>query len=612
MEVPMFAATPQKVLVERAITTVLVSPSSRLDYVGTEVNASGPMAGANTSSLQTSRSALKVSVLAGAADGILPAHGTKIPVSKGDTDYRRVLTQMAVEVPEIPDPEAFHKAREDYLQAFRNSLQVPGKLDTLKPCTLFEAINGTAEYPGLPMQTAVGPGLSAGKGRSNSKAFFFDMVCPVRGCSDVECVLPHYPEDGSYLDENRVNWWPKPELLDMYYDMIARLDRGERDLARFVGRLKMNEAIPLEKNKCRVFYVGTTALNLLVRQYFTPIYKVSDPFLGECFVGMNAQSREWEQMEEWLEEYHKLERLAGDFRGYDTSQHETVTHEAWNVPVTIAREIEWDGAILFRMEGIAANMARPIYVMLGEVYRASGTLPSGVACTTNVNSSVSSMLWRYTFYVHNPEEVPVVQVVETVRGELPLTTFQRNVRTGTYGDDSLGAKKEGSTALIDNQRMAEACGSIGLEFTSIDKSSDVVPFYHRDQASFLKRRGVYVEQVGFRVGAIELESISKSLQWASNQDYTAYRNTAESALRLYMPHAATIEGGRERYELLRTRLAERLRLYLNTSSEVASTEDEILGTLPSLEVLLMDLAGEVGEAPAPFSMDPEVEAVFSW
>jgi len=436
--------------------------------------------------------------------------------------------------------------------------------------TLFEAING---YPGIkhyPMDTSVGFGL---KGR---KIDYFETTCAPGGCGDSDCCKYH-PLPSEYVVPGReVNYYPTPQLLAQIASLEEALLAGEVDLAIFRAALK-DEPVKVGKEKIRVFFVGMLAFNLVVRRYVTPLFAAlqTDMSCSECAVGIDVASLQWDTLMTRLDSYNGRSRIAGDYSNYDNSIPECLISAAYSVVHEVARSADWDGRALEIIDALRVNMMNPIYIVLGTVYRASGTNPSGVAITTYVNSLVNCLVHRYAFFEKNPGTTE---------------QFSKHVALATYGDDVLGAVRVGSqVSPIDNHDVCRVAGVFGMVYGAIDKNSDLPRLYAREQVSFLKCENVFAPDLRRQIGVLDKASIAKSLYFERNKGLEARRSTCESALRLYSRHVFARRAQLGSYERLRAELAETL--YPDVDLSVAER------ALPSYDTLLEEAKEVVRHTP---------------
>lgn len=419
-------------------------------------------------------------------------------------------------------------AAADYLASLR--LLLGGRLPT-RPFSLFEACNLTELMPALPMSTA------AGFGHKGAKSRYVVRACNL-SCVEPGCPCAH-PSPSDYLVPMRENYFPDASIVSEVVELERRLLAGEVDLAVFRAALK-DEPIAIGKDKIRAFYVGMFALNLLVRRYLMPFLSMLQVVRGyECSVGISVHSMDWEHLQEDLESYDKHKRLAGDYTSFDLSTHEVLLDEFYACLVALAADAGWSDRDIKLVKALGSNLARPVYIMLGQVFSVRGSNPSGVAVTTHTNSGVNSLLHRYAFYARNPS---LVGGAVTRGGG---THFTDTVCLRTYGDDVIGAVRGGASCIpICNGDVQRAAALFGMAYGPISKGSSYFPdYYDADEVEFLKCTSVFVPELGHRVGRLALSSIRKSVAFERGTVGLSQRvSTLSSALRMYFP-AAACEGG---------------------------------------------------------------------
>jgi len=563
---PLFGMTPDMRLSPNRVHPDLPMEVPGVVMLGALTNAHG----VNTSSRNTFRSRMKESPfcnLPAVVDQLGPVAHKPPPNPTSTQHFARTVGRM--ERAFVAETTAEHSAVED----LRGQLMglVEQRCEGVAPMSLFEAINGRGDISPYPMDTSPGFGF---KGK---KLNFFEQTCVPGGCGDGACALYH-PTDSDHLVPGRqLNYYPGPELLTQIEDLRARLFAGEVDLAVFRAALK-DESVEMSKEKIRVFFVGMMSLNILIRQLYAPLLSVmkKDRLASECAIGMDVLSADWEQLMEHLDGFNATERLAGDYSNYDNSIHSRLIGHVYSITASLGGVAGWDATSLRLMAGIGRNMTNPVYIILGMVFRADGTNPSGVAITTWVNSLVNSLVHRIAYYDKNPK----VPVVADVGGLFP---FQRSVRLSTYGDDVLGAVRDVPGIVpITNHDVQIAAERLGMIFGPIDKGSAYFPpSYAVGEVSFLKCVDTFVPKLKRRVGMIAQASVRKCLTFERNADFEARRNTAESALRLFYVRALH-EKREDGFDALRSQLLETL---------LPRVEDSIAreGLLPDLDTITSGL-----------------------
>lgn len=356
-----------------------------------------------------------------------------------------------------------------------------------------------------------------------------------------------YPLSGPkshYLTEpdrdNYPNVQAPLELDAIFWDEVERMEQiyvsGERAYAVFKACLK-DEPTPLSKKKVRVFQAAPCALQLLIRKYFLPIARLIStfPLDSECAVGINAHGREWDEMARHMKQFGDDRILAGDYSKYDLRLPAQLMFAAFGILIRIARACGYSQRDELIMRGIATDVCYPLMAYNGDLIQHYGSNPSGHNMTVYINSICNSLLIRCAFHHVNQGQ----------------TSFRTVCAIQTYGDDVKGSVSQ----TIDNFNhitVAEYLAAFDIVFTMPDKTSDVIPFMLDSDADFLKRKNVYNPDLEIYTGALDEDSIFKSLHSVLASPHVTVEQqcmqNVDGALREWFFH------GRKIYELRRSQM----------------------------------------------------------
>jgi hypothetical protein len=175
----------------------------------------------------------------------------------------------------------------------------------------------------------------------------------------------------------------------------------------------------------------------------------------------------------------------------------------------------------------------------GDLIQHIGSNPSGQNLTVYINSIVNSLLFRCAFY--------------NLKGLQTKRHFRDICKLMTYGDDVKGSVKKGHDDF-NHLYVAKFFAEHDMKFTMPDKESTPTPFMKDCDADFLKRKNVFCPETGFIMGALDEDSIFKSLHSnlkskANTREKLAADNI-DGALREWFNH------GRETYEFRRAQMQE--------------------------------------------------------
>jgi hypothetical protein len=295
----------------------------------------------------------------------------------------------------------------------------------------------------------------------------------------------------------------RQEVLDRVEDMKERIRRGERAYAIFQGCLK-DEIKATSSDKVRAFEASDFAFQLLVRKYFLTFIRIIClfPLESETSVGVNAHGPEWDELSRYLNRYGEERVIAGDYSKYDLRMPAQTIMAVFKIYIDIAKECgTFSSDDLCIMRGIATEIAYHISAFNGDMLAFCGVMPSGNSLTVQVNCDNNKLNLRmayanaalkqgYTF-----KSMPKFKVVATI---------------GTYGDDFRGSVKQGYE-WYNMHEIVDFLGKNDIVMTMPDKKSKVVAFLHDSETDYLKRKNVYNPDTGLYHGALDEDSIWKSL-----------------------------------------------------------------------------------------------------
>lgn len=412
------------------------------------------------------------------------------------------------------------KACEDYLRPFKSLLEQYHALRTatrpLQKMEVICGIDGKKFVDKMPPRTSIGYPLSGAK-----LAFL------------------------TYLDPSLFEGYQCPaELDDMFWIEFEKAKdayaKGERYYAAFKACLK-DEPTKLSKDKVRVFQAAPIVLQMMTRKYFLPIARILSlfPALSECAVGVNCMGPDWDELGEHMRTFGKDRILAGDYSKYDLRMPAQVMFAAFRIMIEIARECDYTEEDITIMEGIATDICYPVMAYNGDLIQHIGSNPSGQNLTVYINSVVNSLLFRCAFYDQ--------------QGIDSNLDFRSICKLMTYGDDVKGSVKKG----FDNFNhiyCADFFAKHDMKFTMPDKESTPTKFMSDADADFLKRKNVFCPELNTTMGALDEDSIFKSLhsnlKSKANTKEKLAADNIDGALREWFNH------GRDKYESRRTQMQE--------------------------------------------------------
>jgi hypothetical protein len=259
------------------------------------------------------------------------------------------------------------------------------------------------------------------------------------------------------------------------------------------------------------------------------------PLHSECAVGINAQGPEWETFTQYITKFGKDRIFAGDYSKYDLRMPAQLVLSAFRVLIDIARECGYSENDVRIMEGIASEIAYPLMAYNGDLIQLFGSNPSGQNMTVFINGLVNSLLIRcYLAW----------------KGVIPKVHARDAIAFLTYGDDVKGSVHPNFNISI--KEYSVFLERYDMVFTMPDKDSELVDLMKDEDADFLKRKNVFVPELNMHLGALDENSIFKSLHTVLRSPAVSLREQCmmniDGALREWFAH------GRDVYELRRSQM----------------------------------------------------------
>jgi hypothetical protein len=360
-------------------------------------------------------------------------------------------------------------AVQDYLSAFRNLPKY--LLKDLKPLSWDEVLNGIS---GLRHIDAINWNSSMGINFSGGKKNW----------------ITTYISD---LGEERKQFLK--EVWDQVDIQLVKLKAGMRVPWLFMGCPK-DEPTLVTKDKVRLYMVGEICCTLIIRKYYTPVFRVLQmcTSASECAVGINCLSPDWEELMQHLERFQRA--FDGDHSKYDLRKSPDISGASYRIMIEIASLGSYTAEDLVVMQFIPACVLRPLVSYNGYVYALDGSTPSGIPATVNVNSLDNSLMNRCAFYSIYPNS--------------KVGDFRTYVSHANYGDDFINTVSfwRRNFNFITLQKYL---ATYGLKITPGIKDAAAKPFVPLKDLVFLQRYSAVVHGLPFRVGKLHEASIWKSL-----------------------------------------------------------------------------------------------------
>jgi hypothetical protein len=302
--------------------------------------------------------------------------------------------------------------------------------------------------------------------------------------------------EDDYLPEEAFDREIIPEMIERIRDKIAILKTGRR-MECLTKACKKDEI--LTKEKCRIFYSNSFELVFVLRMYFLPLTRIIqlNPLDFECAVGINCHSNEWEQFHGYATKFGTNRIVGGDYSKYDQKLPSQLILAAFRILIDMAYVLGYSEEDLCIMKAVVSDVVFAYIQFDGElVSLTEGGHISGNSLTVIINSLVGSLNARCCFYANRPPG--------------RFEKFRDCVAFMTYGDDNIGSVSS-TCDWFDTKQFGEFLSQYGQEYTMPDKSVELTNFLPLSQFEFLKRKSVYIPEIGCTIGALNETSISKSL-----------------------------------------------------------------------------------------------------
>lgn len=327
----------------------------------------------------------------------------------------------------------------------------------------------------------------------------------------------------------------RQEVLDLAEDMCDRFRRGERAYAIFKACVK-DEPTSLSKDKVRVFQAADWAFQLLVRKYFLPLARLMSlfPIQTGCAVGINAHGPEWDEYAKYMKKFGDDRILAGDYSKFDLRMPAQMLMATYCVFINVCSICgTYSEDDLLIMRGIATEIAYAIVAYNGDLVIFNGHHPSGNNMTVYGNCGDNNLNFRCGF-AHNG-----LKNGYTLK---TLPRFRSVCALATYGDDAKGSVKKGFD-WFNHITFAEYMAENDIIFTMPDKESTPTKYMKDSDADFLKRKNVFNSETGLIHGALDEDSIFKSLHTVLKSNIGPKKHAAgniETALREWFHHGREV------------------------------------------------------------------------
>jgi hypothetical protein len=331
----------------------------------------------------------------------------------------------------------------------------------------------------------------------NTKRFVRKEVDPITGDATFHYEIQFDPEKADVIAETEHN--------------LTLFHKAERANITFRTHCK-DAAISFEKAAAgKIRIVAGAPVDMVVTSRMLTLTLINAmtyfPAEFESAVGVNAAGKDWEYIADVLSSKSGGQRCGdGDYSAYDQKIRPEFSKAAFEILKYLLAQSGFPPDLLKIFDGFATECIYPIYDIDGLIVKLFGTGPSGHPLTVIINGLVNSLYMRYAYYSMHAADLPSGQIMTL--GLIPL--FHEMVALMTYGDDN-GFDTSPEETMFNMISVAEELAKIGVKYTGADKKVSTKPFKTLDEMSFLKRSFLVHPELKVRVGALDLDSINRSL-----------------------------------------------------------------------------------------------------
>lgn len=272
----------------------------------------------------------------------------------------------------------------------------------------------------------------------------------------------------------------------------------------FCDTLK-DERKPIHKaHKTRLFSAGPVDYLIVCKQYFNGAVALLQMARNSdhVSVGVNPYAYDWGQIVNVLHQ-KSTNIVAGDFEGFDASQHRVLLEQAGEVFVEISARFL--GATLEQqriMRVLLVSLLDSVHVTSDEVYQWTHSLPSGHYLTAPINSVFVNLAFGCVWMENK-------QSFTYMTGR----KFWEKCGIVAYGDDHLVSIPDDEIQTFNQLTMPLLFRKYGLSYTLEDKDAvATLPFRRIEEVLYLKRSFLR-DETGFWLSPLSLDVILETPMW---------------------------------------------------------------------------------------------------
>nr|QJI52022.1 MAG: hypothetical protein 1 [Dicistroviridae sp.] len=299
-----------------------------------------------------------------------------------------------------------------------------------------------------------------------------------------------------------------PQAIELKKRVEYIIDQARQGIVLdhyFMDTLK-DERKPIHKaHKTRLFAAGPIDYLIACKMYFNGVVALlqRNRNWSHVSVGTNPYSLDWGEIVATLK--RKADNMvAGDFEGFDASQHQNLLEAAGEVLITLSKrflDITSEDETVMRV--LLVSLWNSLHITGKEVYQWTHSLPSGHYLTAIINSLFVNISFGCVW-----------QIAKKMTSYLCARAFWQKCGIVAYGDDHVVSIPDSELSNFNQLVLGELFKKIGLSYTLEDKDA-VAEKESRDisEVSYLKRNFTREEGMNRWLAPLSLQTILESPMW---------------------------------------------------------------------------------------------------
>lgn len=273
----------------------------------------------------------------------------------------------------------------------------------------------------------------------------------------------------------------------------------------FTDTLKDERKPILKAHKTRLFSACPLDYLIVCKQYFNGPVAMLQQVRNKTHVsvGTNAYSTDWGHIVRLLQNKSE-DMIAGDFEGFDASQHSQLLEAAGEVIIQLSvRFLNANERQVKIMRVLMTSLFNSLHVSGQEVYQWTHSLPSGHYLTAIINSLFVNIafgcIWQMAF---------------DNKSYLFARKFWEECGIVAYGDDHIVSVPKFRLNLFNQLTIPNLFKRIGLSYTMEDKDAIAnAPSRKIEEISYLKRGFRFDKKNARWLAPLSLDTILEMSMW---------------------------------------------------------------------------------------------------